>query len=149
MKNNIQTKEYMLGDSFKNIAKDWKNGFKHNIPLSLSLKPFNNFSITPSFQYTGIGVLKTIRKNWVEDTTLSQRGYVKTDTIMGFRYGHNYSGSVSASYNPTIYGMYTVKNQERRLIAVRHVIRPSISANYTPKKNKKKDMDKNYWMRIS
>lgn len=142
MKNNINTKEYLLGDSFKNLAKDWKNGFKHNIPLTLSLKPFNNFSITPSFQYTGIGVLKTIRKNWVVDSTLSQGGYVKTDTVMGFRYGHNYSGSISASYTPTIYGMYSAKNEERRLVAVRHVLRPSISANYTPKMGVDR---KKYW----
>lgn len=142
MKNNINTKEYLLGKSFKNIAKDWKNGFKHNIPLSLSLKPFNNFTISPSFQYTGIGVLKTIRKDWVVDSTHSQGGYVKTDTIMGFKYGHNYSGSVSASYTPTIYGMYVAKNENRRLVAVRHVMRPSISANYTPKMGVKRDK---YW----
>lgn len=146
MKNNINTKEYMLGDSFKNIAKDWKNGFKHNIPLNLSLKPFNNFTITPSFQYTGIGVLKTIRKNWVVDTSHRQGGYVKTDTVMGFRYAHNYSGSISASYTPTIYGMYIAKNENRRLVAVRHVMRPSISANYTPKMGVKRSK---YWYKYS
>ena len=142
MKNNINTKEYLLGKSFKNIPRDWKNGFKHNIPLSVSLKPFNNFTISPSFQYTGIGVLKTIRKDWVVDSTHSQGGYVKTDTVMGFRYGHNYSGSVSASYTPTIYGMYVAKNENRRLVAFRHVMRPSISANYTPKMGVKRSK---YW----
>ncbi len=133
MKNNVSTKEYLLGESFKNMAKDWKNGFKHTIPLSLSLKPFTNFTITPSFTYNGIGVLKTIKRYWQEDTSYSQGGYVKTDTIMGFRYGHNYSGSISASYAPTIYGMYTNKKEDAKFVALRHVIRPTLSVSYTPK----------------
>ena len=34
--------------------KSMKNGFKHEIPLSLQIRPFNNFSISPSLRYTGV-----------------------------------------------------------------------------------------------
>ncbi len=130
LRNNIQTKEYNLGESFKHMDKEWQNGFKHNIPLSTSINLMKDVSLSPSFNYTGVAYLNSIDKIWVD--TSATGGYVKTDTIPGFRYAHNYSASVSLSYNPTIYGMYTSQKLGSKIYALRHVIRPSISASYTP-----------------
>ena len=135
LRNNIQTKESELGESFKHMARDWQNGFKHNIPLSTSINIVKDLSISPSFNYTGVAYLSSIRrKDWVSDTLLPNKGYFPdTDTIYGLHYAHNYSASVSLSYNPTIYGMYQFKNPNSKIFAIRHVVRPSASVNYTPK----------------
>ncbi len=135
LRNNIQTKESELGESFKHMARDWQNGFKHNIPLSTSINIVKDLSISPSFNYTGVAYLSSIRrKDWVSDTLLPDKGYFPdTDTIYGLHYAHNYSASVSLSYNPTIYGMYQFKNPNSKIFAIRHVVRPSASVNYTPK----------------
>lgn len=135
LRNNIQTKESELGESFKHMARDWQNGFKHNIPLSTSINLAKDLSISPSLNYTGVAYLSSIRrKDWVSDTLLPGNGYFPdTDTIYGLHYAHNYSASVSLSYNPTIYGMYQFKNPNSKVFAIRHVMRPSASVNYTPK----------------
>lgn len=135
LRNNIQTKESELGESFKHMARDWQNGFKHNIPLSTSINIVKDLSVSPSFSYTGVAYLSSIRKkDWVSDTLLPDNGYFPdTDTIYGLHYAHNYTASVSLAYNPTIYGMFQFKNPNSKIFAIRHVMRPSASVNYTPK----------------
>ena len=135
LRNNIQTKESELGESFKHMARDWQNGFKHNIPLSTSINIVKDLSVSPSFSYTGVAYLSSIRKkDWVSDTLLPNDGYFPdTDTIYGLHYAHNYTASVSLAYNPTIYGMFQFKNPNSKIFAIRHVMRPSASVNYTPK----------------
>lgn len=132
LKNTIQTKEYMLKESFKHIARDWDNGFQHSIPLSTSINLVKDLSLSPSLNYKGVAYLKSIRKgNWVTDSTMANYGYIPVDTIYGLHYAHNYSASLSLSYNPTIYGMFQFK-PDKKVYAIRHVIRPSASISYTP-----------------
>lgn len=135
LRNNVQTKESELGESFKHMARDWQNGFKHSIPLSTSINIVKDLSVSPSFNYNGVAFLRSIRmKDWVADTLLPNGGYFPdADTIYGFHYAHNYNASVSLAYNPTIYGMYQFKNPNSKVFAIRHVMRPSASINYTPK----------------
>lgn len=134
LRNNVQTRESELGESFKHMARDWQNGFKHEIPLSTSFNLLQDLSLSPSFNYRGVLYLSSIRKkDWVADTLLPGGGYYPAqDTVYGLQYAHNYSASVSLSYNPTIYGMYQFK-PESKVFAIRHVIRPSATASYTPK----------------
>lgn len=132
LKNTIQTKEYLLLESFKHIARDWDNGFQHSIPLSTSINLVKDLSLSPSINYKGVVYLSSIRKgNWVSDSTMKDYGYFPTDTIYGLHYAHDYSTSLSLSYNPTIYGMFQFK-PGKRVHAIRHVIRPSASVSYTP-----------------
>lgn len=133
LKNSIQTKESELGRSFAHMARDWQNGFKHSIPLSVSFNLLKDLSLTPSVNYSGVAYLSSIRRgNWVTDSTMPNYGYYPTDTIYGLHYAHNYTTSVSLSYNPTIYGMFQFKNPESKIFAIRHVIRPSASVSYNP-----------------
>ena len=135
LRNSIQTKEALLGESFKHMARDWQNGFKHSIPLSTSINIVKDLAIAPSFSYNGVAYLSSIRrKDWVADSLLPDGGYYPdADTIYGLHYAHNYNASVSLSYNPTIYGMYQFKNPNSKVFAIRHVVRPSASVSYTPK----------------
>lgn len=135
LRNSIQTKEDLLFKS--SLTKDWQNGFKHSIPVSTTFNLLKDVSLTPSFQYDGVLYLRAIEKEWVTDTTLPQKGYVKIDTSNGLNYAHNYRASVSLGYNPTVYGMYMFKPNSK-IFAIRHVIRPSISVSYAPKMGVKK-----------
>lgn len=142
LKNSIQTKESELGKSFSHIARDWQNGFQHSIPLSTSINIAKDLSLSPSISYKGVAYLSSIRKgNWVTDSTMPNYGYIPVDTIYGLHYAHNYTTSLSLSYNPTVYGMYQFK-PDSKIFAIRHVIRPSASISYAPNLG----IDpKNYW----
>ena len=135
LRNSIQTKEDLLFKS--SLAKDWQNGFKHSIPLSTTINLIKDVSLTPNFSYNGVLYLHAIEKTWVSDTSYAAGGYVKKDTTYGLHYAHNYSGSLSLAYNPTIYGMFMFKPNSK-IHAIRHVIRPSISVSYSPKMGVKK-----------
>lgn len=128
LRNSIQTKENKLFKS--SFERDWNNGFKHNIPISLSFKIAKDVTFTPSLNYNGYLNLKTIEKIWVPDTTANGGQYVTRDVI-GLNYSHDYSASGSIGYTPTIYGMFTYKPGSK-VVAIRHMIRPSMSISYTP-----------------
>ena len=136
LKNSINTKEDLLFKS--SLNRDWKNGFQHSIPLSTSIKLTKDISLNPSLNYTGVLYSYSIEKKWVTDTSLSAGGYVRQDTLDGLKYAHNYTGSVSLAYNPTVYGMFQFQ-PGCKVYAIRHVIRPSISVAYTPKMGVKRE----------
>ena len=132
--NKISTKDSLLFTS--QIWKHMKNGFKQDIPLSFQIRPFNNFSISPSLTYSGVLYTQKIIKHWDPyhiDPTLNQIVPVVNDTIRGFFYGQALNPSIGASFNPQIFGLYDFSgNPNSRLQAIRHVIKPSISFSFTP-----------------
>ena len=60
------------------------------------------------------------------------RDTVISETSKGFFYGQAVNPSISASYNPQIFGMYHFTNPDSRLQAIRHVMKPSVGFNYIP-----------------
>ena len=126
--NSIQTKEDKLFKS--SFERDWSNGFKHNIPISLQFKIAKDVTFTPSLNYNGHLNLKTIEKIWIPDTSANGGQFITRD-VPGLNYSHDYSASGSIGYTPTIYGMFMFK-PGCKVVAIRHMIRPSISASYTP-----------------
>lgn len=112
--------------SFNNtdqLLQQTKNGVRHAIPLSTSLKLLKNFTLNPSINYTELWYLKTIRRSWDEDLNT-----VITDTVNGFERGQSYTPS--ANLSTTFYGMYQYKNGPIK--ALRHVVTPVISFSYIP-----------------
>ena len=128
LRNNIQTKENKLFKS--SFERDWDNGFKHNIPLSLSFKIAKDVTFTPSLNYNGYLNTKTFEKIWIPDTSRAG-GQVVKRVIPGMNYSHDYSASASIGYTPTIYGMFLFKPGSK-VADSSHMIRPSFSASYTP-----------------
>jgi hypothetical protein len=134
--NQIDTKDSLLFTS--SIWKHMKNGFKQEIPVSFQLRPFKNFSISPSLTYTGVLYTQKIIKNWnpaYNDVLLNTvHGAVVNDTLHGFFYGQAVNPSISASFNPQIFGLYdfTEKSPNSRLQQIRHVMKPSVSFSFTP-----------------
>jgi hypothetical protein len=108
------------------------NGFSHQIPVSLQIRPFKNFSISPSLTYNGVLYSKRVEQYWIANPETGE-GVVFMDTIKGPSYGQAINPSISASFNPQMFGFYRFKNQgDRRLQEVRHVMRPSVSFSYVP-----------------
>ena len=123
--NSFSGKEDMLLKS--SLAKDWRNGFQHRIPIDASFQLFKYINITPSFSFRDIMYFKKTMRSWDE---LRQKEVA--DTCKGFY--NLYDWNVALSVNTTLYGFYTpaVKFLKKKLIAVRHVLKPSISVSYAP-----------------
>lgn len=107
--------------------KSSRNGFKHDAPLSIQLRPFKNFNVSPSLTYSGVLYSQKIKKTWDPDASTAIK-----DTIKGMFYGQAVNPAISAGFNPQIFGMYSFVNPESRVQAVRHVIKPSVGFSYIP-----------------
>src|SRR5690554_3939853 len=127
-KNDIHTKESDLSFGRSALANDWRNGARHSIPLSMNLKLFNFFTLTPNFNYNERWYFKSIEKDYDEELGR----VVVSDTIQGFNRAYEYSMGVSTSTK-----VYTFFRPNRALFgdkidAVRHVMTPSVSFSYSP-----------------
>ena len=101
-----------------------KVGFQHSIPLSTNFKVFKYFSATASVNYEEVWYLKTIRKNY---NPLTNKDTVReVNKFDAFR-----TYSFSSSVGTTIYGTFKF-GDTKKIQAIRHVMRPSVSYSYTP-----------------
>lgn len=125
LSNQISTKEDKLLHS--NLAKDWKNGFRHHIPISGQFTLFNCINITPTFDFTDRMYTSKIMRSWDAEAQTE-----KMDTTYGFHNVYNWNVNISASTK--LYGFY-VPNKKifgDKIQAVRHVLTPTFSFNYAP-----------------
>jgi len=110
-----------------------QNGLKHSIPISSSIKLLKYLTWTNAISITDRMYIRTIEKNWVDDTLFSGNdtivGYVKKDTIDGFK--NAIDGSFSSSISTRIYGMFQF-GKNFPVNAIRHVMTPSVSFTFTP-----------------
>jgi lipopolysaccharide assembly outer membrane protein LptD (OstA) len=132
--NQVNTRDSLLFT--KAVFKNMRSGFSHQAPLSFQLRPFTNFTITPQVMYSGVLYTQEINKTWVPNYFNSSLNQVVpsvvVDTLHGFFYGQSVNPSISASYNPQIFGTYQFKNPGSRIQAIRHIIRPSVTFSYIP-----------------
>jgi lipopolysaccharide assembly outer membrane protein LptD (OstA) len=106
------------------MFRDARSGIQHSIPLSTNFKIFKYFSASSSINYNEVWTLKTIKKEF--DTNVNQDTIIDVNGFDAFR-TYNFTSSIGT----TIYGTF-VRNANRKLQAIRHVMRPNISYNYTP-----------------
>lgn len=125
LQNSISTKENKLFKS--NLIKDWRNGMRHQVPISASFSLFNYINVTPSFNFTDRMYSYKVNQSW---DTHSQT--VRRDTVYGFNNVYNYDLSISA--NTKLYGMYhpLPRFGGKKIVAIRHVFTPTISFSYAP-----------------
>ena len=98
-------------------------GASHNVPITLALPPLGPINISPSVSYQEQWLMQKTNLQWNDvtekvDTTL-QKGFYTARNI-----------STGLSFNTAIFGTYQFKNS--RVMAIRHVIRPSFSFSYIP-----------------
>jgi len=136
MDNKISTKDSLLFTSA--VWKNMRNGFKQDIPLSLQIRPFKNFSISPSLTYSGVlytqKIIKTFDPIFFNPALNKSQPTVVNDTLHGFYYGQAINPTISASFNPQLFGTYdfTEKSPNLRIQQIRHVIKPSVGFSFTP-----------------
>ena len=123
--NRIQTTDSLFFK--KGMFDDAKTGFQHSIPLTTNFKVFKYFSASASTSFNEVWTFKTIDRTY--DTITRE---TDTETINGFDSFRTYN--FSTSLGTTIYGMFNFEKegQDKKIKAIRHVIRPSISYNINP-----------------
>ncbi|MGM0375682.1 MAG: putative LPS assembly protein LptD [Bacteroidota bacterium] len=124
--NRISTKESELLNS--SLARDWKNGIQHSIPVSMNFKLLRHFTLSPSFNYKERWYFKSIEKDYDQE----QQQVVVSDTTDGFNRVYDYNFSVGTQTK-----LYTFFRPSRWLFgdaieAIRHMMTPSISMSYRP-----------------
>ncbi len=119
-----------------NVFENMRNGFRHEAPISLQIRPFRNFSISPSVTYTGVMYTQKIVKRWDPNYfDVLKNQYVPSvvnDTARGVFYGQAFNPSINASFSPQIFGYYRFTNPNSRIQTIRHVMKPSVSFSYVP-----------------
>ncbi len=126
---------------FDNASFDkFRNGLQHRVSASAPVKILKYVTFSPNFNYTENWYFETYRKNFdpdtLIDTTLSATGeeiidttitYVNIDTVNAFRAARYFN--MGASLNTKLYFMATFNG---KLKAIRHVMTPTLSFNYSP-----------------
>ena len=72
----------------KSSFDNFRNGMKHTIPISTSVKVLNILHLTPRFSLTERWYLSQIEKKWDANSNS-----IITDTLHKFTRGHDYSFS--------------------------------------------------------
>lgn len=103
---------------------DAQIGAKHRIPLATNFKVAKYLSVSLSGTYEDIWTMETISKEY--DAAEEE---VVTDTIAGFDRFNKYN--FGASVGTTVYGTWNF-GEGKKIQAIRHVMRPSISYSYSP-----------------
>ncbi len=119
--NSIQTKDTLLFTS--GTLENMRNGMQHSIPINTSFNVLKYLNFSPSLSFTERWYFKTTQYAWD-----SENRKVDTLSIKNFEASHDYS--VSAALTTRIYGMYQFKKGP--IVAVRHVMTPSVSFTYRP-----------------
>lgn len=122
--NSIQTSDSLF---FKpQMWRDARMGLQHSIPLTTNFKVFKYFSMSAGTNYQETWVFNTIDKEY---RTTRTGDTIVTNRINGFDAFRTYN--FSTSIGTTVYGTFNF-GEDKKLQAIRHVIRPSLSYSYTP-----------------
>lgn len=115
------------------LAKRLQSRAIHQIPIGLSLNLLKYFQFSSSANYTEHWYLQTIRKSFVRGATNADGSVADPtipiiDTVGGFKRAGSYN--LSSGLSTKIYS--TVNFKKGNIIAIRHVMTPTISFNYNP-----------------
>lgn len=121
-KNEVKVKEETLFTS--QVLDSFRNGISHRIPVATSFKAMKWLTVSPTFEMNEFWYFKTTEKYWdnINDTLLIN------EDISGFSRANQFRTSISVA--TILYGKLQFKNG--KISALRHVVRPSISAQWNP-----------------
>jgi len=106
------------------MFRDARTGLQHSIPLSTNFKIAKYFSVSASTSFQETWVFNTIQREYI-----ASRDTVVENKIRGFDSFRTYNFSSSIGTN--IYGTFNF-GEDKKIQAIRHVIRPTISYSYAP-----------------
>lgn len=123
--NRIQTTDSLFFQ--KEMWDDARMGLRHSIPLTTNFKVLKYLSLSAGTNYDETWVFETYRRSYdneeQEVITTKENGFASYRT-------YNFNSSLGT----TIYGMFPFEKQgeDRKIKAIRHVMRPSVSYNINP-----------------
>lgn len=121
--------------TFQHIVDTMQWNASHNIPISLSLPPILGGAVTvsPSVSYGMDWVDRALTYGWdaARDTNYHE---IKKGIHIKQR------ASAGLSFSTALFGTYQFKN--KKVVAIRHVVRPNFSLNYTP------DLNRAFWRTV-
>lgn len=121
--NNINTIDTLLvQDPVRELLR-MNNGIKQTLTMNTNLKLFKYFNLTPAVTYTEKWHFANLNK-FYDAATMS----IQEDTVRGFFTTREMNAS--ATLTTIIYGTYGFKKGS--LKAIRHVMTPTITANFRP-----------------
>ncbi|MCA1966939.1 MAG: LPS-assembly protein LptD, partial [Flavobacterium sp.] len=120
--NRIQTNDSLFFTS--QMFRDAKSGLQHSIPINTNFKIFKYFSVSAGTTYNEVWVMNTIKKSF---NSIENQVVVKD--VNGFETYRTYN--FSAGIGTTIYGTFNF-GEDKKIQAIRHVMRPNVSYGYTP-----------------
>jgi len=112
-------------------TKQLQNGIKHTLPVGGTWNILKYINFSNALNINDRMYFSTIRKEYVDEVIVNgdtTNGYYRTDTVYGFSNAFDFS--LSTGINTRLYGMYQFKKGP--LMAIRHMITPSVSFSYTP-----------------
>ncbi len=124
--NRLQTTDDDLFTS--KMFDDARMGIQHSIPLSTNFKVLKYLSASAGTSFQESWVFETIKQSYDPDAN-DGAGEVVRDTITGFDTYRTYN--FSTSLGTTIYGTFNFK-KDKKIQAIRHTLRPSISYSINP-----------------
>ncbi len=116
------------------VVDAFRYGMRHTVPVNFAIPLFKHFTFSVSATYNENWYPETIRKTFVLDSVYNAMdsaigfGFVRTDTVQGFSAARFFS--TTASVSTQLFSMFQFRG--KRLKAIRHVMTPSINAQYTP-----------------
>lgn len=110
----------------KSLIKDWRNGMRHNIPISATFNLFKYFNVTPSINITDRMYTTRVDRDWD-----SERNIEVCDTSYSFYNVYDFQASVAV--DTKIYGFYQPMGfLAKKIKMIRHVMTPSVSIGGNP-----------------
>ncbi len=110
----------------KSLIKDWRNGMKHDVPVSATFNLFKYFNLTPSLRMTDRMYSSRVNRNW--DPALNRE---VCDTTYGFYNVWDFSASLSL--DTKIYGFFKpAAFWGDKVKMIRHVLTPTVSFSGNP-----------------
>lgn len=119
------------GGFLKAFTKNYQWGANHSVPLTLSLPQVGNFQFAPSVSYNEKWYQEKFIRSWDDvnkklDTTISKGFYTAREMSFGM------------GVSTRIFGLFTF-GKKSPVKAIRHELRPQLSASYKP------DMNRKFW----
>ncbi|ULQ54094.1 putative LPS assembly protein LptD [Flavihumibacter fluvii] len=116
--------------SFNTLLDTMQWGAQHNIPITLALPSLGPIQVAPGFSYSEKWYGKQFTRAWNPTTEKVDSFYNK-----GFFTARDISFNIGL--NTAIFGLFNKFGPNSKVRAIRHVVRPSISASYKPDLNSK------------
>ncbi|MDE6334920.1 MAG: LPS-assembly protein LptD, partial [Muribaculaceae bacterium] len=110
----------------KSLIKDWRNGMRHNIPISATFNLFKYINVTPSINLTDRMYTSKVRRQWDPNASVEV-----CDTSYSLYNVYDFQGSVSL--DTKIYGFWRpIGFLNKKVSMIRHVMTPSVSFSGNP-----------------